>query len=149
MRKLILLLMVINLFAKVDSKYLEYTRKLYDYHFELKDFDKIKSPFEIKAILKTKNGKILPNKIAQNAKLVRSIKFELLSIFNNSAYILIKNYLGDVLVNQEKRWVKKGDIIGDNCKVVLITTQKVVIKCKNKKIVKSLYKEIPGLKEIK
>jgi len=144
MKKIIGLLFVINLMFGLNmDKYLNYSNSLFNYQFQLKEFDKIKEPFE-----PTINV-VINNKKIQNVKtLIRAIKIDLLSIFNNKAYINIKEYLGDQLIKNYKKWVKKGDKIG-NCKVSVITFEKVVFKCKNKILIKTLYIQIPQIKETK
>ena len=136
MKKIILILgMTLLLFAQ-DDKYLTYVNKLVNYNFELRNVEDRKAPFEIK--ITTKNTKQNIQKI-----LVKKVKIDLLSIFDNQAYIKIDEYLGDQLIKTQKKRVKIGDRVY-KCKVVKITLDKVIFKCKNKKLVKSLNKKIPG-----
>jgi len=141
--KKIVVFFVINifLFAKSD-KYLTYVNKLVNYNFELKNIEGRKAPFEIKKIVKKTNKKNIQN------ILVKKIKIELISIFNNQAYIKIKEFLGDQLIKSENKWVKVGDKVS-KCKVNKITKDKIIFKCNNKILIKSLNKKIPGLKEVK
>jgi hypothetical protein len=141
MKKLIIFLGIVFLFAQ-DDKYLMYVNKLVNYHFDLKNITDKEAPFEIK-IKKTSSSNVTIEKV-----LVKRIKIDLLSIFNNSAHIKIEEYLGDQLIKSETKWVKEGDKIYE-CRVAKITLTKVVLKCKNKVLVKTLNKKIPGFKEIK
>ena len=126
--------------ANEIDKYLNYSNQLLNYQFELKDFNKITSPFE-------PDVNIINGKRVKSAKtLIKSIKVDLLSIFDKRAYVLIKEYLGDQLVKRYRKWIKTGDKIG-NCKVSVITFDKMILECNNKKLVKSLYKKIPNIKE--
>lgn len=122
-----------------DNPYLNYTSALMHYSFELQNFKKIKSPFEVGNV----NG---VQKIRGHSLLKKKIKITLLSILNNSAYILIDEYLGDTLIKSNKKWVKKGDIFEKYYKVEKITLTKIILKFKNKIITKTLNKPIPGLK---
>ena len=140
--KRVIFLFLTLLFANENEIYLNYAHKLIEYHFEIKNLNTIKAPFEIE---KNLTNKII---VSKPKELKKVVEFELLSIFNNEAYILIKHYIGNILKKKRKIWVKKGDKI-NNCKVVSITFGNVVLKCKNKKIKLSLYKKIPGLKEKK
>lgn len=144
MKKIILILMVIiNLFASsITDKYLNYTNKLVYYGFDLDKFDKIHAPFE--TIMKIKLNKDIKN----SKTLMKSIKIELLSIFNNQAYFLIKEYLGDQLIKKYKKWFKVNNKIGD-CKISKITLGKVILKCPNKLLIKTLNKQILHIKESK
>jgi len=141
MKKIVLLLgFALFLFAQ-DDKYLTYVNKLVNYSFELKNIEDKKAPFEIK---------LAQSAAKQNIKklLVKRIKIELISIFDNQAYIKISEYLGDQLIKTEKKWVKVGDRVY-KCKVVKITTDRVVFRCGKKTLIKSLNKKILGFKESK
>ena len=141
MKKLIFLLMVISCFAQVNDQYLEYTNKLVNYQIKLQNVEKIIPPFEL-----PRNDVIIKNK---EKKVIRKIiKVELISIFNGRAYVTLKEYLGSQLVNVRKKWVKVGDKI-DKCIVKSITIDSMIIKCQNRKIVKTLNKKIPFFKEQK
>jgi len=141
MKKVVTIIFLMNLlFGAGINKYLNYSNYIFNYHFKLKNFNKIKEPFESMQ-LQTINGKVNPN-----SKLNKIIKVKLLSIFNKKAYVYIQEYLGDKLINSYKKWINKGDKIGE-CKVSLITFEKVILKCKNKTLVKTLYTKIPKIKE--
>jgi len=145
MKKIVLILMIIFnvIFAAQTDKYLDYTNKLIYYGFELKKFDKIKPPFEIE--IKNNNAKI----ITKSGKIMlKSIKITPMLIFNNQAFVLIQEYLGGQLIKKYKRWIKVNSRIG-MCKVTNIALSKVILKCKNKKLIKTLNKKIPGIKETK
>jgi len=141
MKKLIVILIGIFAFAQINDQYLNYTNKLVNYQIKLKNVEKISPPFEL-----VPNQFVLKNK---EKKVIRKvIKVELISIFNNKAYVVLKEYLGSQLVSVKRRWVKIGDKI-DKCKVANITTDTLIIRCKDRKIVKSLNKKIPFFKEQK
>lgn len=139
----ILFIMFISIYAKDINKYLNFTNQLINYHITLNNFNKIKSPFELNTP-KIINGKKVKN-IKGFAKIVR---VKLLSTFDKRAYVLIKVYVGDQLIKQYRKWVKIGDKI-ENCKVSSVYFQKLILKCNNKTLIKTLYKKIPGIKEIK
>ncbi len=141
MKKIVIVLTAALILFAQDDKYLMYVNKLVNYHFELRSITDKQIPFEIKVEHNKTN-------VAVEKILVRRIKVELLSIFNNMAHVKIKEYLGDQLIKQESKWVKKGDKIYD-CKIVKITLTKVVLKCKDRVLIKTLNKKIPGFKEIK
>ncbi len=144
MKKIILIIIItINVFAGgITDKYLNYTNKLVYYGFNLDKFDQIHAPFERVIRIKT-------NKNIKNSKiLVKSIKITLLSIFNDQAYFLIKEYLGDQLIKEYRRWIKLNNKIGD-CKIYKITLSKVILKCPNKMLIKTLNKKILRIKESK
>ncbi len=141
-RVVIAILIICSTILALDvDKYLNYTNQLINYQFELKGFDKIKEPFE--PTINIINGK----KIKNIKTLIKTIKVELLSIFDNRAYVNIKEYLGEQLIKNYRKWVKPGDKIG-NCVVSSITFDKMILKCKDKTLVKTLYKKIPNIKEI-
>jgi hypothetical protein len=141
MRKIILIISFFAFLYAQDDKYLAYVNRLVNYNFELKNLENVKTPFEIKTLSKTSKQNI--QKI-----LVKKIKIELISILDNQAYFKIDEFLGEQLIKTEKKWVKKGDKIY-NCKVETITLNKVILRCKDKKLVKTLDKKIPGFKESK
>jgi hypothetical protein len=140
MKKIVLLAIIIGFIFAKDDKYLIFVNKLVNYNFELEKLKKIKAPFEVKVSIKEK----------QNTQkvLVKKIKIDLIAIFNNKAYIKLSEFLGDQLIKTKKEWVKIGDKIY-KCKVTKIMEDKVIFNCKDKKLVKSLNKKIPGLKELK
>jgi hypothetical protein len=126
MKKSILFISVV-LFASINDKYLDYTNKLATYNFELKNIDKISSPFfkvEKLTFIKVKNVK-------------HFIHISLLSIFNDLAYIKVEEFKGEKLINSYKRWVKRGDKI-EQCKLIKIYLDKIVLKCNNHLLVKKL-----------
>jgi len=139
MKKILLLFIGIFLFAKSDI-YLDYVNKLVNYGFELKNLKTDKAPFEIKI------DKNIKHKNSVERTLVKKIKIELLSIFNNQVYLKIDEYLGDQLIKTQKKWLKKSDRIY-NCKIIKISLEKVILKCGKKILIKSLNKKIPGFKE--
>ncbi|GAX87291.1 conserved hypothetical protein [Lebetimonas natsushimae] len=131
MRKILFLIIGVFLIASTNEKYLEYTNKLVTYNFELKNIDKIKSPFyKIKKPIFLNNKKI-------NKNIKKIIHISLLSVFNDTAYIKIDEYMGDELINTYKKWVKKNDKI-KNCRVENIYSDKIVIKCGKKQLIKKL-----------
>jgi hypothetical protein len=131
MKKVFLLILGIVLFASSNDEFLDYTNKLVTYNFELKNFDKIKSPF-----FRPKKHTFIQGKgINQNVKKI--VHISLLSIFNNSAYVKIEEFKGDELIKKYKRWVKKGDKI-EQCKLIKIYLDKIVLKCNNHLLVKKL-----------
>jgi len=142
MKKLILILITIFAFA-AQEEYLDLTNKIVSYKIKLENITEIEPPFEIKR----KVLNFMPQQ--QQKKVIRKIiKIELISIFNNKAYVLIREYLGDQLIKTTKKWIKRGDKIGE-CKVIKITIEKLYLKCKNKILVKSINKKIPFFKESK
>jgi hypothetical protein len=124
--------------SSVDNEYMNYVNKLINYEFQLKNFDKIKPPFE--EAFKPKQ----PRKLT----LVKSIKITLLAILDNKAYVRLDEFLGDRLIKTEKKWVGIGDRIG-NCRVSNITFSSLYLNCHNKVVVKTLNVKIPGIKEQK
>jgi hypothetical protein len=141
MKKVIFVISFFMFLYAQNDKYLNYVNKLVNYNFELKNLKDRNSPFEIK---------IAPEISKQNIQkiLLKRIKIDIISIFNNQAYLKIDKFLGEQLIKTEKKWVKKGDKIY-TCKVESITLNKVILKCKNRILVKSLDKKIPGFKESK
>jgi len=127
-------------FAK-DNKYLNYTSSLIHYNFELKNFNKINVPFEKKIIIKG------VQKVNTFSGLEKKINIKLISVFNKNAYILINEYLGNKLIKSYKKWVKKGDTFEKYFTVKKIELNKIILKYKNKIILKTLNKKIPGIKE--
>ncbi len=142
--KKIVLIVTFGLFAILGAsdidKYLSYSNQLLNYQFELKDFNKITAPFELE--VKVVNGK----KVKTVKTLIKTIKVDLLSIFDNRAYVLIKEYLGDQLVKKYRKWIKVSEKIG-SCKVSKVTFDKLILKCKDRVLTKTLYKKIPNIKE--
>ena len=143
MKKLFLFLIsaLLTVVLAKNNKYLNYTGDLVHYHFDLVNFNKIAVPFEKKIIIQG------AQKIKASSGLERKINIKLISIFNKSAYILIDDYLGNKLIKSYKKWVRKNDIIEKYYKVKKITLNKIILKYKNKIIVKTLNKKIPGIKE--
>ena len=142
-KTILIIIMAINIFASgITNKYLNYTNKLVYYGFNLDKFDRIHAPFE----------KVIKNRTNQNIKgskaYVKSIKIKLLSIFNNQAYFLIREYLGDQLIKEYKKWFKINNKIGD-CKINKITLSKVFLKCPDKIMTKTLNKKTLKIKESK
>lgn len=134
MKKIFLLILGISLFSSTNDEFLDYTNKLVTYNFELKNFDKIKSPF-----FKPKKPIFLKAKeINKNVKKI--VHISLISIFNNTAYIKIDEFKGDELVKEYKKWIKKGDKI-EQCIVINIKIDKLILKCNNKILIKSLNKK--------
>jgi hypothetical protein len=131
MRKIILFLVIgiIFLYSSEKDEYLEYTNKLVNYHFELKGFDKLKSPFY------KPEKKLFINNLVKNVKEI--IHISLLSVFNDLAYVKIEIFRGDELSNTYKKWVKKGEKI-QNCKVKEINIDKIILQCGNQILVKTL-----------
>ncbi len=142
MKKLLFLISVLvcTLFAG-NNKYLNYTSELVHYHFELKQFNKIKAPFEKKIIIKG------AQKIKVFSGLEKRINIKLISVFNKSAYVLINKYLGNKLIKSYKKWVKKGDVFEKYYKVKKIILDKIILEYKSKIITKTINKKIPGIKE--
>ncbi len=133
MKRFVFLGLIVFSFAQ--DKYLVYVNKLINYHFDLKA-NNIKAPFEIKMI---------------NKKVIRQISskkvdIDLLSIFNNEAYVNVKIFLGNQLIKHYKKWVKVGDEIY-GCKIIKITNVKVILKCKDKIRIETLNRKIPQIKE--
>ena len=143
MKKVIFILGMMFTFLYSDAitqKFLEYTNKIVNYNFDLKHFEDIHPPFE--PVIRIVNGKEIKN----NKTLVKTIKINLLSIFNNQAHFLINVYLGDQLIKSYTKWAKEGSKIS-KCIIRKITLDKVFLKCGNKKLIKTLNKKIPGIKE--
>jgi hypothetical protein len=138
MKKLILIIGLLTAVFAQDDKYLMYVNKLVNYNFELKEIDS-KAPFEIR---------VIKNKKTIERILVKRIKIDLLSIFDNQARVKVKVYLGEQLIKTYKKWVKPGDKLY-NCKVAKITLTKLVLKCKNRTLVKTINTKIPNIKEIR
>ncbi len=141
MKKIILIMGFFLFLLAQDDKYLTFVNKLVNYNFELRNVEDRTAPFEIKIINKSKGQNI-------QKLLVKKVKIDLLSIFNNQAYVKVDEYLGDQLIKTQKKWIKVGDKIY-NCKLAKITIDKAVFKCGKKALIKSLNKKIPGFKEIK
>jgi len=142
MKKIIVIVGIIVSFLYSDSitqEFLEYTNKIINYNFDLKHFEEINPPFE--PVVRIVNGKEMKNK----ETLIKTIKIDILSIFNKQAYFLINVYLGDQLIKSYTKWIKEGSKIS-NCIVKKITLNSVFLQCKNKKLIKTLNKKIPGLR---
>jgi len=142
MKKVILiftLFLIINA-DNTTNQYLEYTNKLVNYNLLLKNFDKVHSPFE--------KDYIIVKKKVKAKKLVKIIHINLLSIFNKKAYVLIQVYVGNQLIKSYKKWLKIGDKI-DTCKLTKVTFTKIIFKCKDKKLVKTVNKIKLNIKEVK
>ena len=75
-------------------------------------------------------------------KLKREFKVKLISILDGSAYIQIDEYLGDAIIDESKKWVKKGDKIG-SCKVLKVGYADIYLRCGGKVIHKTLNYKIP------
>jgi len=143
MKKIIVVFGIIISFLYSDSvtqEFLEYTNKIVNYNFDLKHFEDIHPPFE--PVVRIVNGKEIKN----NKTLVKTIKINLLSIFNNQAHFLINVYLGDQLIKSYTKWAKEGSRIS-KCTLKNIYLDKVFLKCGNKTLIKTLNKKIPGIKE--
>jgi len=139
--KKILIIFSLFLIIKADSvtnQYLEYTNKLVNYNLLLRNFDKIHSPFE--------KDYIIVKKKVKAKKLVKIIHINLLSVFNKKAYVLIQVYLGNQLIKSYKKWLKIGDKI-DTCKLTKVEFSKIIFKCKNKKLIKTLNVKNLNIKE--
>ncbi len=137
MKKIILLSgLLVFLFAGED-KYLMYVNKLVNYNFTLNNVEDKKAPFEIK--ISNKNNKI-------KKTLEKRVKIKLITIFDNKAKLKFSTYLGEQLIKTETKWVKRGDKVY-GCKVTKLNSTNIVLKCKNKTLLKSLDKQIPGFKE--
>jgi hypothetical protein len=134
MKKILFLMMGMFLFAFTTDEFLDYTNKLVTYNFKLNNIDKIKSPFyEVKKPNFLNNRRI-------NKNIKKLIHISLISIFNNTAYIKIDEFKGDELVKEYKKWIKKGDKI-EQCIVINIKIDKLILKCNNKILIKSLNKK--------
>jgi len=145
MKNLIIILISIFcvIYAKEDNNiqnlYLNYTNKIINYYFKL-DLDKVKSPFydRISQIVNP-NVKNIENK--------EIIKIDLISILNNKVYINVRKYLGDKLIEKNKKWLRLNQKIY-NCKLTELTNIKAIFKCGNKILIKSINKKLL-FKEIK
>jgi len=108
MKKIILLTVLIVLMfgaddVKLKNIYLDYTNKIINYEFELKDINKIKTPFYKPY---TPDLNMTKNISHNQASVKKSIKLTLLSIFGNRAHIKIDTYLGEQLIKSEKKWIQ-------------------------------------------
>jgi len=139
MKNLIIILISIFcvIYAKEDNNiqnlYLNYTNKIINYYFKL-DLDKVKSPFYNR----------IPHTINPNIKNIENkeiIKIDLISILNNKVYINVKKYLGDKLIEKNKKWLKLNQKIY-NCKLTELTNIKAIFKCGNKILIKSINKKL-------
>lgn len=139
MKKLMFMIIIsVVLFALNSDTYLTYTNKLIHYGFNLKNFDKMHIPFEIQR--PEKNANIRMKTINKFYKTI------LLSVLNNRACFLIKEYFDNRLIREYKKWVSVNDKIG-KCVIIKISFSKTVLKCKHKLLIKTLDKKILGLKE--
>ncbi|WP_024790024.1 hypothetical protein [Lebetimonas sp. JH292] len=129
MKKILLLTIAVLAFAS-KQEYLEYTNKLVTYNFKLNNIDKIKSPF-----FKPKKLLFMNKKINKNVKKI--VHITLLSLLNNSAFIKIEEFMGDEKIKEYKKWVKKNSKV-ENCNVENICSDKIILNCNNKKLVKRL-----------
>jgi hypothetical protein len=146
MKKVIILLTgLMILWGAQNSKqkdiYLEYTNKVINYEFDLKNLDKIKSPFYV-VIKRSSSGKHIKKEVVVKKRIVLT----LLSIFGNRAFIKTEEYLGEQLVKKQKKWIKLYDKIY-NCILKKITSTDVYFKCANKTLHKTLNKKIPMLRD--
>ena len=120
----------------------EYVRGILNYHFSLDRLNYIKAPFfkekRIKIVKNVKNKKNKKNKI----HLENRIDIKLIAILGKKAYIKIDEYLGNAIIDENKRWVKIGDKIS-KCRVIKITDTDLYIKCNNRLIHKTLNTKIP------
>jgi hypothetical protein len=145
MKKLIILIGIIVSFsiaAKNDSQkdiYLEYTNKVINYEFNLKNINKIKSPF----YEPVKYFAVAPG---NNMQIKKRVKITLLSIFGDKAYIRVQEFLGEQLIKTFKKWVKLHDKIYD-CKLNKLTDTDAVFKCGSKTLYKTINQKIPMLRD--
>ena len=135
-RILIFFILSITIYANQKDIYLNYTYKIINYHFKLKDLNKIKTPF------------YKPHKYVYNneKKQTQKIEIELLSIFNNKALVIINKYINEELISTKKVWLKKNDKI-ENCKLIKITDTEVYFNCNNKILYKTLNIKIPKIRD--
>lgn len=138
MKKFAILIITAVLAMAQEDIYLQYVNKLVHYNFVLNKQTK-RAPFEIKNA-QSRGG--------SSYRLTKTVKIDLLSIFNDRAHIKIDEYLGDQLIKTKTLWVKKGSKVFD-CKVDYVSIDKVVFECPHQKLVKTLNKKIPGFKELK
>jgi len=149
MKKLLIFLtgiFSVMLFAQDQQKndvYLDYTNKVINYEFSIDDLDKIKAPFYSVA-----EQKIVKKRVTQKIEVNKVVKIDLMSIFDNKAYIKINEYIGDKLIKTEKKWIKVGDKVY-GCKLIKLTESDAVLKCKNKILYKTLNQKIPLLRNSK
>ena len=127
MKKIILLLVVIFLYAVSKEEFLDYTNKLVTYNFELKNIEKINSPF-----YRLKKYNFFKNKAIK-----KIVRISLISVFNNNALIKVDEYMGEELVKKYKKWIKMGDKI-ENCYVKKIYVNKITLKCGKKLLTKNI-----------
>ena len=150
MKKLILKLVFIItvIFAQENAQqtntqkdiYLDYTNKIIDYKFSIKNINKIKSPFYALPKFTTDT---VGNK--KNIRIKKLVKITLLSIFEKKAYIKIEEYLGEQLINIKKRWVSLNDRIYD-CRLIKLTDTDAYFKCGDKTLYKTVNAKIPMLR---
>jgi len=121
--------------------YLDYTNKIINYEFNIKNINKIKSPFY-------EPPKFLPGPVGskKNVRIKKRVKITLLSIFENKAYIKIDEYLGEQLIRVEKRWISLNDKIYD-CRLTKLTDTDAYFKCSDKTLYKTINTKIPMLRD--
>ncbi len=147
MKKLILLAGFLSFLFSAGSAqkdiYLDYTNKVINYEFNLKNILKVKSPFyEIYTYTPGFTS------VQQNSRVKKRVKITLLSIFEKKAYIKVDEYLGEQLVATIKKWIGLNDKIHD-CKLVKITDTNTVFKCAGKTLNKTINQKIPMLRDEK
>ncbi|ACM92719.1 hypothetical protein NAMH_1264 [Nautilia profundicola AmH] len=144
MKKLVILIGLLTLmFGEATTQkdiYLEYTNKVINYEFNIKNLSKVKSPFY-------EPPKFFPGTPnAKNVQIKKRVKITLLSIFENKAYIKVEEYLGEQLVSVTKKWISLNDKIYD-CKLSKLTDTDAVFKCSDKTLYKTINKKIPMLRD--
>ena len=155
MKKLVILLLAINIIFAQNTeqnnsilqnnqkdKYLEYTNKIITFGFELKNIEKIRSPFYNVA----KGIKIYHN--YNSAKMKKSVKITLLSILGKQAYVKIDVYLGEQLIKTNKKWIRLNDKIYD-CRLIKLTYTDAYFKCGKRTLYKTINKKILKLRDTK
>jgi hypothetical protein len=116
----------------------EYVNGILNYKFTLDKFDKIKAPFfEVNS-----NNNVKKKVFRVSKKLENRVKIELISVFEGTAYIKVDEYLGDAIIDEYKKWVKKGDKFAGKCKVLKVGFADILVECKGKKIYKTLNKKL-------
>ncbi|AZV46961.1 hypothetical protein C3L23_06650 [Nautilia sp. PV-1] len=145
MKKLTLIAGIIAfIYAKGATQkdiYLDYTNKIINYEFNIKNLSKVKSPFYAPP-------KYFPGAQAssKNAQIKKRVKITLLSVFGNKAYIKIQEYLGEQLIKITKKWIKLNEKIYD-CRLSKLTETDAVFKCKDKTLYKTINQKIPMLRD--
>ena len=123
--------------------YIDYANKVINYEFNIKNINKLKSPFYERPKSKSLSEYAGDKK---NIRIKKRVKIILLSIFENKAYIKIEKYLGEQLIRVEKRWISLNDKIYD-CKLTKLTDIDAYFKCPNKTLYKTVNTKIPMLRE--